>query len=177
VAGRRTFLKTGIAGGALLALAAAFHEPLARRGKQVLVAGYPLAASERTVVAAVVPVILRGVLPAGGPERAAALSRSVDSVAVAVGSLSASAQREMSELFALLMFPPARIALAGVMQPWEQAAEADVESFLVGWRYSRLGLLQSAYQALHDLVLGAWYAEPLSWPAIGYPGPPPLDQS
>jgi hypothetical protein len=33
-------------------------------------------------------------------------------------------------------------------------------------------LLQQGYQALHDLVLAAWYARPDSWPAIGYPGPP-----
>ena len=26
--------------------------------------------------------------------------------------------------------------------------------------------------AVHDLVLGAWYAQPESWEAIGYPGPP-----
>jgi hypothetical protein len=31
--------------------------------------------------------------------------------------------------------------------------------------------LRSAYQALHDLVLGAWYANPANWDAIGYPGP------
>jgi hypothetical protein len=24
---------------------------------------------------------------------------------------------------------------------------------------------------MHDLVLGAWYANPSNWAAIGYPGP------
>jgi hypothetical protein len=32
-------------------------------------------------------------------------------------------------------------------------------------------MLQTAYHALHDLVLGAWYADPSSWTAVGYPGP------
>jgi hypothetical protein len=174
---RRTFLKTGLAGGALLALAAAFREPLTRRGRQALMEGYPLVASERTVVAAIASVILRGVMPGKDPERGAALSRVVDGVAVAVSSLGASAQWEISELFALLMFPPTRIAVAGLLRPWEQAADADIESFLAAWRDSRFGLLQSGYQALHDLVLGAWYADPSSWAAIGYPGPPQLGQS
>jgi len=35
----------------------------------------------------------------------------------------------------------------------------------------RFALLRIAYHALHDLVLGAWYAQPSNWVAIGYPGP------
>jgi hypothetical protein len=30
------------------------------------------------------------------------------------------------------------------------------------------------YQAMHDLVLGSWYADASSWDAIGYPGPTKL---
>ena len=37
--------------------------------------------------------------------------------------------------------------------------------------YSEDELLRSAYAALHDLVLGAWYGNPDNWPGIGYPGP------
>ena len=40
--------------------------------------------------------------------------------------------------------------------------------------YSRFALLQGAYAALHDLVLGAWYARPEAWPTIGYPGTPEI---
>ena len=39
------------------------------------------------------------------------------------------------------------------------------------WRLHRFALLRTAYGALHDLSLGAWYAQPASWNAIGYPGP------
>jgi hypothetical protein len=24
---------------------------------------------------------------------------------------------------------------------------------------------------MHDLIIGAWYADPSTWEAIGYPGP------
>jgi len=42
------------------------------------------------------------------------------------------------------------------------------------WQHSRLALLRSAYDGLHQLVLAAWYGNSRAWPAIGYPGPPSL---
>lgn len=174
---RRQFIKTGMAGGLLLALAAAFQKPLDRLGKQALVAGNPLDVSLRTVVQAIAPVILQGAFPAAEAERAAALERITKGVALAVAALSAASQKEVAELFALLAFAPTRIAVAGLTAPWDQAGAAEIEGFLTRWQHSNLDLLKSGYQALHDLVLGAWYADPLAWPAIGYPGPPPLVRS
>lgn len=169
---RRQFIKTGILGGALLVAAYALRRPLDRLGKQALVDGFPLEASLREVVAAVAPVMLAGALPAAGPEHDWAIKRTSDGVAAAVGSLSAAAQREVAELFALLVLPPARVALAGVHKPWLEATEAEIRGFLDGWRRSSIDLLKSGYMALHDLILGAWYADPGTWSAIGYPGPP-----
>lgn len=174
---RRQFIKTGIAGGVLLALAAAFQKPLDRMGKQALVAGNPLDPSLRSVVQAIAPVILQGAFPAAGAERAAALERITKGVAQAVAALSAASQKEVAELFALLAFAPTRIAVAGVSAAWDQASVADIEGFLRRWQHSNMDLLKSGYQALHDLVLGAWYADPQSWKAIGYPGPPSLVKS
>jgi hypothetical protein len=74
-------------------------------------------------------------------------------------------------LFGLLALAPARRFLAGVPVSWADASLEQVGAFLQSWRLHRLGMLQVAYHALHDLVLGAWYADPLAWPAIGYPGP------
>lgn len=173
---RRQFVKTGIAGALLLAAAAYFQKPLDRAGKQALVAGNPLDASLRTVIPAIAPVILQGAFPSGA-ERAAALERIVRGVAQAVGALSAASQKEVAELFALLAFAPTRIAVAGLTPAWDQASAAEIEAFLQRWQHSRLDLLKSGYQALHDLVLGAWYADPQSWAAIGYPGPPVLVKS
>lgn len=173
---RRQFIKTGIAGGLLLAAAALLQKPLDRAGKQALVAGNPLDPSLRTVIPAIAPVILQGAFPTDA-DRAAALERITKGVALAVGALSAASQKEVAELFALLAFAPTRIAVAGLTPAWDQAGVADIEGFLRRWQHSRLDLLKSGYQALHDLVLGAWYADPQSWAAIGYPGPPVLQQS
>jgi hypothetical protein len=172
--GRRVFLKTGLAGGLLLAVAAAFHEPLTRWTRKELVERLPRSEAQRAALTAIIPAMLRGALPTDKAERAAAVSSAVNGVAIAVASLGASAQEEVAELFALLMFAPTRITVAGVLYPWDETSEADVAAFLTRWRTSRLGLLQSGYLALHDLVLGAWYADPAHWAAIGYPGPPLL---
>ena len=42
----------------------------------------------------------------------------------------ADAQEELRQLFALLALPPARLALARVSAPWNDASEADVRAFL-----------------------------------------------
>ncbi|MCX7161520.1 MAG: hypothetical protein WCI19_10905 [Betaproteobacteria bacterium] len=171
---RRQFIKTGIGGGLLLTAAALLHKPLDRIGKQALVAANPLDPSLRSVVRAIAPVILLGAFPATDPARAAALERITRGVALAVAALGASAQKEVAELFALLAFAPTRILVAGVSADWDQAGVADIETFLRRWQDSPMDLLKTGYQALHDLVLGAWYADSDSWPAIGYPGPPVL---
>jgi hypothetical protein len=175
--GRRHFIKTGIIGGLLLAAAAMFQKPLDRAGKQALVASNPLDASLRSVVQAIAPVILQGAFPTEAADRTAALERITRGVALAVGALSAAAQKEVSELFALLALAPTRIAVAGVGANWDQASVEDIEGFLRRWQNSRVDLLKSGYQALHDLVLGAWYADPISWAALGYRGPPSLVKS
>lgn len=169
---RRNWLKTGVAGGVLLAAAYAWRQPLDRWGKQALVTQAPLDGAMKLVLPALLPVLLAGALPAEPVERAAAVRRGVEAVGVAVSQLSAAAQREVAELFALLALAPTRIAVARVSSPWPQAGEDEVRRFLEGWRGSSLGLLQSGYAALHDLVLGAWYADPATWRDIGYPGPP-----
>lgn len=169
---RRQFLTTGLAGGALLGFAYLFQGSIDRFGKRTLVEAFPLEGAMRQVLGAVVPVVLAGTLPGDGAGRQSGIQRAVDGVAIAVSALSAPAQREVAELFALLAFAPTRIAAAGVTDPWPEATPEAVASFLQRWRNSRIDLLKSGYLALHDLILGAWYADPATWEAIGYPGPP-----
>ena len=38
-------------------------------------------------------------------------------------------------------------------------------------RLSSVTLRQQAYHALHDIVNGAYFADPATWTALGYPGP------
>ena len=165
---RRRFLVAGIAGGAALAAAYWWRE---RRGS----AAAPAAGADaEAVMAAIAPALLEGVLPAEPLARAAAVQETLAAIAAAIDDLPPAAQQELAQLFALLAFAPARIALARVNSAWPAATPAEVAGFLDRWRDSGWKLQRSAYDALHQLVFAAWYGNPRSWPAVGYDGPPVL---
>lgn len=160
--GRRTFLKVGLAGGVVLGAGGIWYA-----ATREAVAPGRLDNATRSMFGAIAPVILAGVaLP-----EPATTEDVVAGVEAAFGGLSAAAQKELGELFGLLSFTPTRFVLTGVSE-WGRASHADIAGFLESWRRHRLALLRGAYAALHDLVLGAWYARTESWEAIGYPGPP-----
>ncbi len=171
---RRTFLFAGIAGASALAAAGWLRS---RDGPSPLLAGTStptLVPDAVNVLTAVTPVFLRGALPDGPAAAAAAVSDTVGNVGIAIAGLAPAAQQELGQLFALLGFAPARIALARVTSAWPEAGNDEIAAFLERWRTSGFLLFQSAYAALHQLVFAAWYGNPDSWPAIGYPGPPRL---
>jgi hypothetical protein len=161
---RRAFLTSGaLAALALAAGGAAYrltHRPAAR---------FTLDGEARGALQAIVPALLAGALPAG----AGALATAIERVGQAIGGLPLATQQEIQDLFGLLALAPARRWLAGVPDGWANASAEQTAAFLQAWRCHRFAQLQVAYHALHDLVLGAWYADPSSWAAIGYPGPLP----
>jgi hypothetical protein len=163
---RRSFLKAGLLGALALAAGGAvyrqLHPPILQR--------YAMDDNARTIVAALVPAIVGPVLPQDTAQRKVVLDGAVDRVAGAIAGLPLPTQKEVADLFALLSLAPTRHLLAGIRN-WREATPEELADFLQSWRTHRLGLLQTAYHALHDLVLGAWYADPVSWAAIGYPGP------
>lgn len=164
---RRTFLTVGGIGA--LALAAgggiyrATHGPAPHR--------FVLDGEARAALDAIVPAILDGALPADPARRAQAISAAIERVHGAILGLPLATQKEVQDLFGLLALAPARRLLTGIAGGWGGADVAQVSAFLQDWRLHRVGLLRTAYLALHDLVLGAWYADPSTWEAIGYPGP------
>jgi len=163
---RRSFLQTGLLGAIALATGGAVYRqlnppPLER---------YAFDDKARAIVAALVPAIVGLALPAEDAARRAALAGAVDRVAGAIGGLPLATQKEVADLFALLSLAPASRLLAGIGD-WSSATPQQLTEFLQRWRTHRFEMLQTAYHALHDLVLGAWYADPSSWAAAGFPGP------
>jgi hypothetical protein len=167
---RRTFLKAGVAGGAGLLLARWLYTSTTASSQLPHPA---LAAPARTIMAAIIPVLLDGALPPG-TEQAAARAETLVAVEQAIAGLPPATREELAELFSLLAFAPTRCLVAGVWSPWSEVSTDAIAAFLARWRDSRFALLRSAYGALHQLVLGAWYAQGRAWPAIGYAGPPTL---
>jgi hypothetical protein len=166
---RRTFLKAG----GLAALALAAGGGIYRYAHPPRPSPFALDGEARAALHAIIPAVLAGALPADGPAREAAIVSTTASVHQAILGLPLATQKEVQDLFGLLALAPARRLLTGVSGGWAGADVGQVSAFLQDWRVHRLGLLRSAYGALHDLVLGSWYADPSSWAAIGYPGPIP----
>ena len=163
---RRALLKAGLLGAVALAAGGAVYRRLHPPPQQ----RYALDAKARAIVAALTPALVGPMLPQDAAKRRAAVDGAVQRVAAAIAGLPLGTQKEVADLFALLSLAPARRLLAGVGS-WQEATPQQLSEFLQGWRTHRLAMLQTAYHALHDLVLGAWYADPASWAAAGYPGP------
>jgi hypothetical protein len=166
---RRTLLKAGVAGSAALGLGRWLYTAATPRAAPLAV----LDASARPILAAIVPVLLDGALPLGAAATAA-YAETLAGVEQTIAGLPPATREELAELFSLLDFAPTRCLVAGVWSPWPQASREAIAAFLTRWRDSRFALLRSAYGALHQIVLASWYANPRSWPAIGYAGPPAL---
>lgn len=168
---RRTFIMAGLFGAAALVTARWLRGPDTPAGDS---RPGTLDTDAQAILHAMVPVLLAGALPIEAPAKRAAVDETVQGIGVAIAGLSPAAQEELRQLFALLALPPARVAIARVKNPWNEATEADVRDCLDRFRGSSLTLLRSAYGALHQLTFAAWYGNPGSWPRIGYPGPPEI---
>lgn len=166
---RRTFVKAGVLGALALAAGGGIY----RATHPPVPAPFALDGEARAALHAIVPAILAGVLPESGPARETAIAAATSRAHQAILGLPLLTQKEVQDLFGLLALAPARRLLTGIAGGWSAATAEQVSTFLQDWRLHRLGLLRSAYGALHDLVLGGWYADPSSWAAIGYPGPDP----
>ena len=163
---RRSLLKLGFVSGAVLAIAGgaiALIEPGLRDAR--------LSTSGRVVFSAVGGALLEGSLPLAAASRQAALAGLLERIDGLVAALPTHAQDELSQLLAILASSGGRRVLAGVDDDWPQAPTAAVQQGLQSMRLSSLALRQQAYQALHDIVGGAYFSDATTWAQLGYPGP------
>jgi hypothetical protein len=165
---RRRFIFVGVVGviaaGAVVVLPRMAASGAAPRGTGlVTVHGEML----RVVASAV----LGSALPTDPTARTTELSRVVTAMGELIDNFPASTRNEVADLFGLLSLKPAR-ALLGFGGNWQLDEAPAVAQFLAALRESSIGLKQQAYFALHDMVLGSFYAEPGTWGPTGYPGPP-----
>jgi hypothetical protein len=169
---RRRFLQAGLLGGAVLVAGGAW---VVRRDVRDAEAGSPPRDRISEILGAIAPVLLAGALPADPAQRSTALANVIVGVKEVIAAFSPAVGSEARDLFRLLDIRIARRVLTGVSTDWRDADPVDVKAFLERWRWSRIALLQTGYFALHDLVLGAWYASESAWTLLGYPGPPNVE--
>jgi len=167
---RRRFIFVGLAG----AVAVAATTLIVRSRSTASPAdGQALMREHRGMLAVIAVALLDNALPADAADRDTALNRVLAAAAALIDNLPPSTRAEIAELFSLLSVKPAR-ALLGYSGDWAITDVAAVATFLAGLRSSAIALKQQAYFALHDVLLGSFYADPSSWAATGYPGPPRL---
>lgn len=130
-----------------------------------------LSSAGREVFAGVSRALLDGSLPTNAAELAGALDALLGRIDAVVSALAPHAQAELSQLLALLASGGGRRALAGLSEPWQNASVPDMAQALQAMRVSSISLRQQAYQALHDIVGGAYFSDPQTWGMLGYPGP------
>ena len=165
---RRRIVFTGAAGALVLASAHWL------RSADAIEAAPALPAAGVDIMHALVPAFLDGALPAEANERATAIDETIAAIGVAIAGLPPMTRDELSTLFTLLAFAPVQYVIAGMNGPWRSASLAEAGAFLTRLQKSRWSLKRTAYDALHQLTMAAWYANPRAWPQIGYPGPPDL---
>jgi hypothetical protein len=167
---RRTLLKVGLAGTALLAVGGGvlgLVQPGWKNGA--------FTPAGRALFAAVARAVLQGSLPAeGSAAEPAALAAHLDRAQAAVAGLPPATQGELAEMMAVLLHPLGRRALTGLTSDWADAPVNDVSTALQGLRHSRLAIRQQVYHALRELTNAAYFAEPSTWQTLGYPGPRPI---
>ncbi len=161
---RRSFVKAGLIGAIALAAAGGLYR--ATRSSAPA-GGFTLDGESKAALGAITAVMLKDAVPATADGIEAAIAR----VQGAIAGLPLATQKEIQDLFGLLVLGPTRYFLAGVPDQWSNARPEDIAAFLQSWRMHRLAMLQSAYHALHDLIIGGWYADESTWSSIGYPGP------
>ena len=167
---RRRVIFVGVAG----AVAASAALVLPRRGSSGAArSGVALVSEHADMLRVVTQALLGSALPTGADARNRELTRVLTATGELIANLPPSTRKEIADLFGLLALKSARVLL-GYSGDWVAADIPTVTAFLAGLRDSSIGLKQQAYFALHDLLIGSFYAEPSTWTTTGYPGPPKL---
>ncbi len=112
--------------------------------------------------------ILQGVLPSDAAKLQAALEGNFKRFETSIKALHPKTQADIKGLLDMFGGTAGRYALAGIKTSWDEASVQDTSAFLQQVRLHSVAQLRPAYQAMHDLCLGAWYSADEHWAAIGY---------
>ena len=166
---RRSVLKRGLLGGALLAVGGA--GALAFRGtRRASLPPEGLQVFDPVEYSVMDAFCRRVVMPVKGP--------SADELRVAFNAdrvltrASPDVQKEVKQLLKLFENALAGFLFAGVTKPFTQLSPEQQDEVIRAWSVSALALRRTGYQALRTIALASYYGADATWPATNYPGPP-----
>ena len=165
---RRTVLKFGLGGAALMAVSGV---GLSLRSGVLRQPARPLSVLTSRQFSALAAIADR-ILPAGdGFPSASSLE-----VAERIDDLLARSEPEvgveLGQLLSLLENALVSLLLGGPPVPFTALSEDRQDAVLVAWRDSDLALRQGAFRALRSACLSAYFSHPDVYALTGYPGPP-----
>ena len=164
---RRTFLRTGLIGGGLLALGGgglAFYP-----SKVVGVATAPLLVLQPRAFQVLVAVASRIVTASGSDP--VVIAHGVDR---ALSYALPESQEAINKLLGLFENALTGLIFDGRVKPFTRLSPESQDAVLESWRRSRVELRRTGYQALRKLTLAAYYMEESSWGAVAYKPPQSL---
>ena len=161
---RRTILKVGLLGGAVLTLGAAGlswwpGDSSARPLRPLL----SISASRFPVLVAVAARVCMGTTA-----QPLQVAHAVD---VALTHTFPEARADLNLVLGLLENALPGLLLRGSPRPFTLLTEEGQDRALLAWRDSKVTELRGAFHALRKLCLASHYATPRSWPEVGYGGP------
>lgn len=162
---RRSLLKYGVVGGALLVVGGAstlafWPGDTSVRPTRAL---HVISAAHFPVLAAATARILNGTTANPGE-----IAHRVDE---ALRFTFVEARADVDRLLGLLENALGGLLLRGSAKPFTLLTEAEQDAALTSWRDSDVALLRGAYQALRKLCLAAHYSSPDAFTEVGYGGP------
>ena len=169
---RRGFLKLGLVGGGLLAMAGVTTTVIHWPGTTPAPDFHVLRPGDLSFLEALIPVVLAGALPSD--DDTTGTNETLKGLDHMLWYYSPGNRKELLQLFDLVTLPVTRGPLTGVWGGWERASSEDVQVFLGRWETSSIATLRMAHHALLQIIPMAWYSRPVAWSHAGYPGPPTL---
>jgi len=166
---RRTFLKTGLLGGALLAVAGTGLALFPTR--HLATPPRPLRVLDDRGFQVMVAVASRVVFDPGADP--VAIAQGVDELATRIPP---EVQRDILRLLGLFESALGGLLLDGRGLPFTRLSPDAQDRVLERWRSSGIALRRSGYQGLKKLCYLAHYVQPSSWPAVGFPPHPSIGE-
>ena len=166
---RRTILKAGLLGSAVLAVGGVGLALRPGMPRAPAVALRCLDARAFSTLAAAAEVLVPGGDGLPRPHEV----RVAEAVDAVLANCHPGVQKEMGQLLALLENAFTGLLLDGRVQCFSACDLATRERVLASWQTARNPLLRSAFKAMHGFCSGVYWASDEVGALIGYPGPQP----
>ncbi len=169
--GRRSFLKFGLAGAALLAVGGGTWLGTRRTRPSAGLSGpFTVLTPEEATVFLELSDRLLPPRPGFPAPLDVDLPRRIDGL---LGLMPAEGQKEVRQLVGLFENALAGLVLDGQWRTFTASSHEQQDARIRSWQKSRLEVRRTGYRALKKIVYGSYYGARETWDAIGYPGPPP----